>query len=206
MLQDVDEQVDLDDSCAGAVEGPELPQQVLGVDRGARLPDLVVYHAEVVRAPKLCHREGLKLVLFGHHACRLVVPAYRCLDPSDQVLDVHPVSPGKLLEELVLVDRAHAKLGQHLPQVSKLDELLLVPRASALTALPKPRPEDRLISEELGADQRQHPLVGHLEGSFGSSQVMEPCIEVDDCRVFLVQGQECCEPLYFVGSDVRRLQ
>jgi hypothetical protein len=43
---------------------------------------------------------------------------------------VHLISFGKFLQELLLVDIAHTKLGQHHLQVWYLDELLLFPLAS----------------------------------------------------------------------------
>ena len=35
---------------------------------------------------------------------------------------------------------------------------------------------------------------------------MEPRVEVDDCLVVLVQGQECCKPLYLLFGDSRCIQ
>jgi hypothetical protein len=152
MLQDVDEKIDFDDSCAGHIECLELTLQVLGVNYNTSRPDLLMDLAEVVGGTKIRHRCGLRSDGVCSGACLLVVLLRLRLDQGDQVIHVDLVSFCEGLDEHVLVDVADAEFGQHRTQVSHLDEFLLLPSASDSTTRLKPRPEDSIVSEELGTD------------------------------------------------------
>ena len=107
-------------------------------------------------------------------------------DPSNEVLDVYLLPFGAVLKEEVLVDVADAKLGQHLSQVWKLDELVFLPLATNVATRLEPGPEDLLVPQKFGTDEWQHSPVSLLECSIGSSQMVKPGVEIDDSLVLLV--------------------
>ena len=104
-----------------------------------------------------------------------------------------------------MIDITHTKLGQHLPQVGELDELLLLPLTTDVATRLKPGPKDLLVLEELGADEWQNSHIGFLECSVCSSQMMKPRVEVDDRLVLLVQGQEGRQSLDLLWASMLRI-
>ena len=67
-------------------------------------------------------------------------------------MDLIPFRKG--FDEHILVDVADAKFGEDGAEVGDLDVLLLLPSASDSTTRLEPGPEDPVVPEELGADQR----------------------------------------------------